>query len=100
MRLHILRAIYEKEVLDLIRDRRTLISMVLMPVLIMPLMIVAGTRVVGIMEQKSRDDARTMPVIVRAANPAIAVALRKAGLLVGTVLNLRRNRGRDGACCR
>ena len=35
MRIHILKAIYKKEVLDLVRDRRTLISMIAVPILVM-----------------------------------------------------------------
>ena len=39
MRLSILSAIYRKEMLDLVRDRRTMISMVVVPVLLIPLLL-------------------------------------------------------------
>ena len=82
MRFEIVKAIYKKELLDLVRDRRTLISMIAVPVLVFPLLMVVGSRVVRSMDQKSKDEAKTMTVAVRAANPEIAAAVRKAGLLV------------------
>ena len=82
MRFEIVKAIYKKELLDLVRDRRTLISMIAVPVLVFPLLMVVGSRVVRSMDQKSKDEAKTMTVAVHAANPEIAAAVRKAGLLV------------------
>lgn len=38
MRFPMLAAVFRKEMLDILRDRRTLISMVAMPVLVIPLM--------------------------------------------------------------
>ena len=82
MRFEIVKAIYKKELLDLVRDRRTLISMIAVPVLVFPLLMVVGSRVVRSMDQKSKDEAKTMTVAVHAADPEIAAAVRKAGLLV------------------
>ncbi len=82
MRINILKAIYKKEMTDLVRDRRTLISMVAVPLLVMPLMMVVMTRVVDRMETKAKDDAKTMSIAVRATDPAVAQALKKAGLIV------------------
>lgn len=82
MRIHIIKAIYKKEMLDLVRDRRTLISMVAVPVLVMPLMMVVMTRVVDNMDRKSKEDSKTMSVAVRATDPEIAAALKKAGMIV------------------
>lgn len=82
MRLNILKAIYKKEMVDLIRDRRTLISMVVVPVLVIPLMIMVMTRVTASMSQKSKDDAKSLTVDVHAADPEVAEALKKAGIHV------------------
>ena len=80
MRINIIGAIYRKEVLDLIRDRRTLISMVVVPVALMPLLMVAGMKVMDIVEKKSRDEAKSMTVALKTTTPEIGAALRKAGL--------------------
>ena len=45
MRRSIVNAIYRKEILDLARDRRTLISMVVVPVVVLPLIFTLATRV-------------------------------------------------------
>lgn len=82
MRIGIVKAIYKKEVMDLVRDRRTLISMVAVPILVMPLMMVVGSRVVSALDQKSKDEAKTMSVAVKAGSPGVAEAIRKAGLIV------------------
>ena len=50
MRLSFVTAIYRKEVLDLVRDRRTLISMVIVPVLVIPALMFVMTRLIGSME--------------------------------------------------
>ena len=50
MRFEIVKAIYKKELLDLVRDRRTLISMIAVPVLVFPLLMVVGSRVVRSMD--------------------------------------------------
>ncbi len=82
MRLKYIAAIYRKEMLDLIRDRRTLISMVIVPVLVFPLVMLIATRVVGSMREKAEREAKTMTIGVKVSNPAISVALRKAGLQI------------------
>jgi len=80
MRLRIIRAIYRKEMLDLIRDRRTLISMVVVPVMLVPLLMVVGGRAVEMIRQKSRDEAKSMSVALKSTSPEVTAALKKAGL--------------------
>ena len=82
MRINILKAIYKKEMTDLVRDRRTLFGMVAMPLLVIPLMMVVMTRVVDRMDMKAKEDAKSMSISVRPTDPAIMQALRKAGLIV------------------
>jgi sodium transport system permease protein len=77
MRLPIVGAIFQKEMLDLIRDRRTLISMLLVPVLLMPLLLNVGARVMSRMQTKAEEDAKSMSVAVR-VSPPIRAALEKA----------------------
>jgi sodium transport system permease protein len=80
MRLPMIQAIYQKELLDLVRDRRTLISMVVVPVVILPLIFNLATRFAGRMEQNAEQEAKTMGIAVRVSTPSIREALEKTGL--------------------
>ena len=82
MRLPYIAAIYRKEVLDLIRDRRTMISMVIVPVLVIPLLMLVVTRLVSSMEQKAEREAKTLSIGLKISNPEIRTALQKAELQV------------------
>src|SRR5882724_4633767 len=80
MRLSIIQAIFQKEMLDMVRDRRTMISMVVVPLLVIPLVLSVMTRVVSRMEKKSEEEARTMGIAARVTTPSIRAALEKTGL--------------------
>jgi sodium transport system permease protein len=89
MRLPFIAAIYQKEMLDLIRDRRTMISMVIVPVVVFPLLMFVVGRLIGSMEDKAEREAKTMTIGVKVMNPAIREALRKAGLQIADHDDLR-----------
>src|SRR5882724_4203973 len=89
MRFNIITAIYRKELLDLIRDRRTLISMVVVPMLVLPLMMVIGGGIGGMIADKLKNDAKSKTVAVNAASPEILDALRKSGLNIAERANAR-----------
>lgn len=55
-------AIYRKEMLDLLRDRRAIVSMVVVPVLAMPLLFFVLGKVVTRVEQKATADANIVAV--------------------------------------
>ncbi|MGE5486442.1 MAG: ABC transporter permease [bacterium] len=55
-------AIYRKEMLDLIRDRRAIVSMVVVPVLAMPLLFFVLGKIVTRVEQKATADANIVAV--------------------------------------
>ncbi len=74
--------IYRKEILDLLRDRRTIISMVIVPLVVFPLLMVVVSRVVGSMMEKAETEAKSMSVAVKGPTPVILDALQKAGLKV------------------
>lgn len=78
MRFSLVSAIYKKEMLDLVRDRRTLISMVAVPLLLIPLMLNVSTRLMSRMEENAEQEAKTMAVAVRLTTPALREALAKA----------------------
>lgn len=80
MRLSLIKAIYQKELLDLVRDRRTLISMVVVPVVVLPLIFQLATRVTSRMEQNAEQEAKTMGIAARVSTPSIREALEKTGL--------------------
>ena len=58
MRFPMIQAIYQKELLDLVRDRRTLISMVVVPVVVLPLIFSLTTRITGKMQQNAETALR------------------------------------------
>ena len=82
MRLSIVNAIYRKEMLDLARDRRTMISMVVVPVLLVPLLLNVSTRLMSRMEENAEQEAKSMAVAVKATTPALREALEKAQIQV------------------
>jgi sodium transport system permease protein len=82
MRFPMIQAIYQKELLDLVRDRRTLISMVVVPVVVLPLIFNLTTRVTSRLEQNAQQEAKTMGIAARVSTPSIREALEKTGLQV------------------
>ncbi|HML15579.1 MAG TPA: ABC transporter permease [Bryobacteraceae bacterium] len=89
MRLPIIHAIYRKEMLDLLRDRRTLISMLVVPLLVFPLLFQVITRVMERMEQRSETEAKSMGIAVRVSTPSLRDALEKTGLQISAKDDLK-----------
>jgi sodium transport system permease protein len=89
MRLPIIQAIYQKEMLDMFRDRRTMISMVAVPLLVFPLLFLLMTRVMSRVEQNAEEEAKTMGIAVRVTSPAMREALAKTGIRLVEKDNLR-----------
>ena len=53
--------VYRKELLEALRDRRTLISTILVPILLFPILTVGvGYVVAGLIEEADREPARIM----------------------------------------
>lgn len=80
MRFAILRAIYKKELLDVIRDRRALISMAVVPLVVFPLLIGGIARLIPQIQKRAEQEAGNLQVAVRISTPAIRDGLEKAGL--------------------
>src|SRR5579863_9465522 len=80
MRPFIVKAILQREMLDMVRDRRALISMVVVPLFVFPLLIGLMTRIIPRMQEKSAEEAKSASVAVRIATPALRQALEQAGL--------------------
>ena len=55
-------AVVRKELLDTLRDRRTLIAMILVPLLLFPLLMIGTARITGSRAQEARDKQLTVAV--------------------------------------
>jgi sodium transport system permease protein len=82
MRFHIVKTIFKREILDMVRDKRTLISMVAVPLLVIPLMLNVMTRVVSHVQSKAEEDAKSMAIGVRVTTPSVLAAIQKIGLRI------------------
>jgi sodium transport system permease protein len=80
MRFSIIEGIYRKEVLDLLRDRRTMISMVVVPVIVFPLIMQVMLRVTARMEERSEEELKTLGIAVRGVAPDVHEALSRMGV--------------------
>ncbi|HEV8146132.1 MAG TPA: ABC transporter permease [Bryobacteraceae bacterium] len=80
MRFPILQAIFRREMLDMFRDRRTMISMVAVPLLVIPLMLTVMTRVISRVEKKAGDEAKNLAIAVHVTTPSVRAAIEKLGL--------------------
>jgi sodium transport system permease protein len=80
MRPFIVKTILQREMLDMLRDRRALISMVMIPLVVFPLLIGLMTRIIPRMQEKSAAEAKSASVAVRGVSPSIREALEKSGM--------------------
>ena len=71
--------IYKKEMLDTVRDRRTLISMIVVPLLAIPLLLLVMSKFVSSTEKKAGDEALTIAVRNVRRLPELLIALSQAG---------------------
>ncbi len=79
MNIRISAAVYQKEMLEIFRDRRTLISMVAVPLLAIPLMFNLINRFMSSREKQAEGEAITVGVLSEAKVPTVLDALRAAG---------------------
>src|SRR5208282_1514950 len=80
MRFSMIRAIFQKELLDIVRDRRAMISMVVVPLVVFPLLIGGMARLIPMIAQRAEQEASTLSIAARVSTPAIREGLEKAGL--------------------
>ena len=79
MSLNQIPVIYKKEMLDTVRDRRTLISMIILPVAAMPLLLFVLGKFISSAEKKAGEEAVTIAVRGGDAVPGLVEALKKSG---------------------
>lgn len=66
-----IKVIYKKELLDVIRDRRTIISMVVVPILIFPLLTIGFSGVMASLMQKSASEKHKIAIVNKANAPEL-----------------------------
>ena len=71
--------IYGKELRDTLRDRRTLISMIAIPTVVMPLLLIGAGKAAATLVTKARAEIPRVMVIGGADSPGIRAALEKSG---------------------
>ncbi len=79
MRFDSIPAIYRKELLDTVRDRRTLISMIGLPVLAIPMLLLFAGKLVTAVEKRAGAKAETIAVAAHERLPGLLNALAGAG---------------------
>lgn len=90
MSIAITSAVYKKELLEMSRDRRTLISMVVVPVVVFPLLFSVVGKFTQSRQQQAAGESSTIGVHSVASIPTIADALRAANLTLVEKADLRR----------
>jgi sodium transport system permease protein len=68
--------VYLKELKDSLRDRRTLISTIIIPTLAMPLLFMVGTTIATKVVKSARDEASPIVILGGADSPAVVAALK------------------------
>jgi len=76
MNLRAIGIVFRKEFVDLIRDRRTLISMVLVPVLVMPLLILGMGYLTSVTVKKARQEKPKVMMLGGADSPRLTETLQ------------------------
>jgi sodium transport system permease protein len=82
MRFDILKTIYLKEMLDQLRDRRALLSMVIVPLIAIPALMVGMGVVISMIEKKAENESKTLGIGLKTTSPEIRAAIEKAGLKI------------------
>lgn len=76
MRWNFILTIYLKELRDSLRDRRTLISMIVIPTLIIPVLIFGVGSIMSKVMKQAHDEATSVIIINGTGSPAIVAALK------------------------
>jgi sodium transport system permease protein len=72
-------AVYQKELLEIFRDRRTMISMVVVPLVAIPLMFNLINRFMTSRGKQAEDESITIGVLAESKVPTVLATLRAAG---------------------
>ena len=89
MNTRTLAAVYRKEMLELFRDRRTMISMVVVPLVLFPLLFAAMSKFMKAQSDAAQNAAVIVGVSSEQSLGGAAAALKAAGVQLVTTRNLR-----------
>jgi sodium transport system permease protein len=89
MNFRIVRAIYAKEMLDMLRDRRALISMIVVPLVAMPGIFAVMHYFTENLSKKAQEESTRIGATAKINQPAIRDALKNAGFDLVPVSNPR-----------
>lgn len=78
MNWHNISTVYRKELRDSLRDRRTLISMIVVPALIMPILMVGIGTIMSKVVKKARSETPSVMIVGGADSPAVVAELKAA----------------------
>jgi sodium transport system permease protein len=84
MKINAIGIVYRKEFTEWVRDRRTLISTVLVPLLLFPIVMVGFTALAMVMVGKAKEETPRVMVIGGEDSPQVLASLRKLDSLVIT----------------
>ncbi len=76
-----IRTVWQKELLDTIRDRRTLIVMIIVPLLIMPLFVLGPSYLIGSQEEGKREEAQKIVLLNASEASELSGMLRESKVL-------------------
>jgi sodium transport system permease protein len=76
-----IKLVYMKELKDIIRDRRTIISMIIIPILIFPIITVGFSALVANLMMKTRSELQKVAIVNEQAAPGLATAIVESGKL-------------------
>lgn len=79
MNFKISAAVYQKELLEISRDRRTLISMIVVPLVAIPLMLNLVNKFMSSREKQALGESLTLGVFSESKVPTVLAALKAAG---------------------
>lgn len=80
--------VLQKEIIDLLRDRRTLLSMVILPVVVFPLVFGVMGRFLGDAEKKAATEATTVAIVKGSIPEVFTPAITRSGLKIVEVENV------------
>ncbi|MGH9722497.1 MAG: hypothetical protein ACRD8O_19985, partial [Bryobacteraceae bacterium] len=76
MRLSSISTVYSKEMLDMVRDRRTMMTMVLVPIAVIPVLLQVMSLFTRSSREKAEEEAMVVAARPGAADPAVLATLR------------------------
>lgn len=82
MNINVIHTVLRKEIVDLLRDRRTLLSMVVLPVVVFPLVFSVMSKFMGQAEKRAEAEAKTVALVRGSLPPGFDAIIQRSGLRV------------------